>query len=531
MPELFGDHAIIQPPLESLCKQGGLSKGMHNQRLDLSCGRQVQVRTYTLGCPVPPQYVKSLLLDGHCAEALRDCKSLHICVLWASEEVPAKASGNQPPEQPQLEAPVAPRIQPSLPTASQKSVLRRIKAIGLGMGCYTKVRPVAKGTHGIVYEVKRQDGTQFAQKEVSMKKISRHGDFPERVVSADRQIRALKKLAWASCVVVPVVDAWIQSDLEQAVIVMEWLPFTLEKVLSDQRSNSQSTLLPSLACRWLTQMVMGLAVIHSEGFIHRRIKPTNILITAGLKQCKIADLGLGEALHRVYPRQEGLKLEPSFVNPADSVDEDSAGAAEEGEEGSMVSSKSPSLSKTSVVSSGFSVSRSSVADYTSPEALNDNEYDLPMDVFSLGCVLFEILTLKRCDELHLGAQTRKCSPAGRAVELLKDVPAKAGSCEQDRLHALELRKLCVWTLASDPQGRPSAREMAAREFLQSHVEVLIQQCSTLKQFLPLLPGSPKGTTPAPARQYAARQHRSRLRSLATEEVQDRVDAHRTSSDT
>mmetsp|Transcript_107946 Transcript_107946/g.271519 ORF Transcript_107946/g.271519 Transcript_107946/m.271519 type:complete len:636 (-) Transcript_107946:127-2034(-) len=181
--------------------------------------------------------------------------------------------------------------------------LQSIPAVGLGVGSYTKVRVVGRGTQGQVWQVTSQDGTCYALKEIALKGVLWHRDFPKRLRDADREVRALKGLAWAACVVVPIVDCWIQKDFEMSCIVMEWNPKNLDAVLKKLILDKTGPVPLSKVCNWLSRLCAGLGAIHAAGFIHRDLKPSNILLDESLQQCKITDLGVSRALHRQAPKE------------------------------------------------------------------------------------------------------------------------------------------------------------------------------------------------------------------------------------
>ena len=170
----------------------------------------------------------------------------------------------------------------------------------------------------------------------------------------------------------------------------------------------------------------GLAVMHAMDAIHRDLKPSNILFDkAG--QAKVADLGLAQIPH---------------------------GASERSQKGSMVE-RHPGTPA-----------------YMSPEQENTTGHlKPPSDVYSLGVVLFELLTLRNYKNLEPGTQ---------AHDLREDIPAW-------------LNDLLGSMLAKDPEARPwdgkklaallAASEQAIRkaEAARVEAEALAKQAKELRE--------------------------------------------------
>jgi len=477
-----------------------VTQGLRTLRLATPAGKRLEVETFTVPCPVTPQGVPLLLARRLQAPVpLQAEGQRYLCTIHIRQELNelgevgpeaeaggrraggkpsgvlitpdfSSGSGDLPPLS-ELASVVEPR-----PSASERhaqpytlpgSPWQAIQAVGLGVGAYKKVRIIGRGGQGSVWQVTSPDGVHYAQKEISLKGVLWHVDFPKRLRDADREVRALKGLAWASCVIVPIIDCWITSDFEQACIVMEWLPRNLNDVLRQRRQEQSGPVRLRDVCNWLAQIAVGIAAVHSAGFIHRDLKTANILLDEQLSQCKIADLGVSRPLHRQSKAQE--QASASFWEPSDFA-----------EEASVVSTKSEKTKLSMATSvepqsilSGYTV-RPGTNAYTSPEALRSTDYGCLSDIFSLGCVLLEVLTLEMPPELPFG-ETESAVPA-RARELLTPTSAKPRA---------ELQSLCLAMLSPAPEDRPCAAEVANRAFLRPQVEALVLQCSRLQSVLTL----------------------------------------------
>lgn len=163
-------------------------------------------------------------------------------------------------------------------------------------------------------------------------------DFVNRFI---REAKAAATLSHPNIVAIQD-QGWNEGGVPAVFIVMEYIEgFTLRDVISDQGALS-----PTEALRYFAPVVSAMAAAHKHGILHRDIKPENILISKD-GRVKIADFGLA---------------------------------------------KGPELGSTLTVES--SVILGSVS-YLSPEQVQRGVSDVRSDVYSLGIVLFEMLTGKK----------------------------------------------------------------------------------------------------------------------------------------
>jgi serine/threonine protein kinase len=313
---------------------------------------------------------------------------------------------------------------------------------------YTKQRSIAKGSQGEVFECRRvADNAQFALKQVHLPGRLIRVDFVRNLKAADREIRLLKRVCGTSPFVVRLEDYWIAPDFTYACLVMEYCSTSLFHVIQ-KHARVQQAFSPSTIWRWLAQLVEGLEVIHSAGLIHRDLKPGNILLVDENQQCKIADFGVSRLRHaQENADQTGAPGLSQAVSSSTICGPDS-----------MVLPPASPLPQAPGYQQRRYTQQPGTVCYSSPEILFTDQYDQRSDIFSLGCVLYELLTLKRAyegDSMHIFMRLRQYEEAPQ-------VSPEAGS---DRAFA----RLCSQMMQMHQEDRPDSQALKHDTALRLHV--------------------------------------------------------------
>lgn len=192
---------------------------------------------------------------------------------------------------------------------------------------YDLVDVLGEGGAGVVYRARRPDGSG----DVAVKVLKASGASSAGLRRFVREARAAAAVVHPS--VVPVIEAG--QDGDRHYLVMPHLGPTLGQRIADA-----GPLPLAEALRAVRHVASGLSAIHAAGFVHRDVKPSNVLATPEGRWA-VADLGLA--------RGEGW----SVLTRAGQV--------------------------------------LGTLDYSAPEALRGSQATPATDVYALGCVAFECL--------------------------------------------------------------------------------------------------------------------------------------------
>ncbi|MDQ4024935.1 MAG: Stk1 family PASTA domain-containing Ser/Thr kinase, partial [Actinomycetota bacterium] len=264
-------------------------------------------------------------------------------------------------------------------------------------GRYAVLEPIGSGGMAEVYRARDELLGRDVAVKVLSDRLSRDKSFVERF---RREAQSAANLNHPN--VVSLYD--YGADDGAYYIVMEYIE---GKSLGDMVAES-GALLPERAAEIAADVAAALERAHSSGLVHRDIKPTNIMVTRS-GQTKVTDFGIARALGQ--------------------------------------SSEQTQMTQTGMVIG--------TAAYLSPEQAQGNPVDARSDVYSLGCVLYEMLTGRP----PFAGDT----PLAIAYKHVREDAAAPSTVNPDVPQALDA--ITLKALAKNPENRySSAHEM--REDLQ-----------------------------------------------------------------
>lgn len=257
-------------------------------------------------------------------------------------------------------------------------------------GRYRIERPLGHGGMASVYLARDSELDRPVALKILAEQLGGDEQFRRRFL---REARVAARLSHAN--VVQVYDAGEEAG--RPFIVMEFVPgTTLAEMLS------RATALPVSTATWIAhQGALGLQSAHEAGLVHRDIKPQNLLVRDD-GVVKIADFGIARAAELSRVTELGTVL--------------------------------------------------GTAAYLSPEQARGDEVTASADIYSLGAVLYEMLTSRPPFEFATLAELAEKQRDGVVAPVRDLAPSVPGDIE-----ALVMR-----CLAREPRFRPGSAAEVAR---------------------------------------------------------------------
>jgi len=213
----------------------------------------------------------------------------------------------------------------------------------------------------------------------------------------------------------PVHDLGVDAHGSPYIVMKRLAGITLADVLARGREGAPDDKYPrrQLLAR-LVDVCLAIELAHTRGIVHRDLKPANIML-GDFGEVYVLDWGLARAL------ADTRRSQPIMPLPGESSDGTTTAGNLLGTPG-----------------------------YMAPEQIESSAVDARADIYSLGCILFEIVT------------GHTALPHGvAAVAATREARCHRPSERYPELETpFELDELCARTTASDPRDRPTARALA-----------------------------------------------------------------------
>jgi len=256
---------------------------------------------------------------------------------------------------------------------------------------YEVIAPIAKGNFGKISKIiRKSDKKVLVWKELDYGLMS--DKEKEQIVTEVNILRELKHPN-----IIRYYDRIIDKKESKIYIIMEYCEGGDINQLIKRYKKSNEYIPEDLIWKIFTQVLLAIHAIHNhkEGkILHRDIKPSNIFLDKD-NNIKLGDFGLSRELS---------------------------------------------------VESKFAYSHVGTPYYMSPEQIDETKYNEKSDIWSLGCFLYELTTLK--------------PPFQARNQIQLAMRIKEGKVEKiNKRYSEELWRVIIWMLNTNYEKRPSAEEL------------------------------------------------------------------------
>ncbi|XP_053305175.1 serine/threonine-protein kinase Nek11-like [Spea bombifrons] len=267
------------------------------------------------------------------------------------------------------------------------------------LGRYTVCGKLGSGSFATAYLVTdaRDDGSHKV-----LKRISCGGMRPDSTLPSAREAKLLGSLRH------PFIVRFLGSFLEKDdfCIITEYCEGGDLQCLIKEQRNSSRPFPEAHVVEWFIQLLLGVNYLHERLVLHRDLKTKNVFLKDGA--VKIGDFGVSRVL---------------------------------------------------ALPSDMATSFTGTPHYMSPETFSSSGYNSKSDIWSLGCILYEICSLRYAFE---------ASSWIKLVSLIVEGP----SPPLPSRYSPELNEILQRMLKKEPEERPSAGEILKMPYIMDRGEVL-----------------------------------------------------------
>ena len=267
-------------------------------------------------------------------------------------------------------------------------------------------RVLGKGVFGSVLIVKRKEDKEI----YSMKRVKIGGLTKKELENSFNEVRLLASLNHKN--VIGYREAFYDQKSKTLNIVMEYaddgdLSTKIKQAIKNQVFFEESKIWSTLI-----QILEGLKYLHKSDIIHRDLKSANIFLT----------------------KKGGVKI--------------------------------GDLNVIKIIGKSMAITQTGTPYYGSPEIWNDHPYDYKCDIWSTGCIIYEMASLKM-------------SFRGISMQMLYNNVMKGDFDPIPSRYSKDLMEIIKLILIKNPKQRPSAEDLLKNRIIEQKMQKLGMEKSFL----------------------------------------------------
>ena len=278
---------------------------------------------------------------------------------------------------------------------------------------FKKEKVLGKGSFGSVYLVRRkQDNKIYALKTVILEKLNKR----EQENSVN-EVRILASVNHPN--VIGYKEAFWDDTGSSLNIVMEYADDGDLHSKIEKMKKAGGFFKEPIIWSYAIQMIEGLKALHDKKIMHRDLKSANIFLVKDKHQCKIGDMNVSKVIkEKVLRTQTGTPY------------------------------------------------------YASPEVWNDNPYSYKSDLWSIGCVIYELCSLRPPFQ-------------GKDLDELYENVCKGEPERINKIYSDDLWKMILMLLQVDVNKRVDCNQFLNSELIKKKIEEMKNNPSTFLEALNL----------------------------------------------
>jgi len=277
----------------------------------------------------------------------------------------------------------------------------------MGLEEFQILSRLGEGAFSSVWKVRRfSDGMEYAMKKVKMSKLTE-----KEKLNALNEVRILASIK--SPYIIGYKEAFFEDNSMNLCIVMEYAGGgdIFNKIVQHQKAKTHFK--EEEIWNYAIQLTMGLKTLHDMKILHRDLKAANLFLSKDGKTVKLGDLNVSK------------------------------------------------VAKTNLV-----YTQTGTPYYASPEVWRDQPYDFKSDIWSLGCLLYELCALNPPFRAHDMEALYKKVQKG----VFERIPSQ---------YSADLHTLISACLQVSPQMRPSCNKLLNHPLLRKHGAEFFQTSTSL----------------------------------------------------